>query len=1623
MLNSIRYFVILILSVFIFSFQSFSQQPTAVLSGTQSVCALQPVQLTVAFTGTSPWSFSYKDGTVSKTISGVTENPYVLSLTAQAPVVTYSLQSVSDRNYSSGTVSGSATVSWISTNFLQEKLPITISGPNPVYCPSGATVLSTTPGYTTYSWFKDNNVILNANNSSLTLMAAGSYKVISSDSCNIRSSLEVTVTLSEPFAKPVISGNSKLQCGSITTLTTTANYIKYDWMLNNAVVQSGSQNTVNVNAYGGGSYTVKVYDASGCVNTSVAFSVTEVKPTLNSFAENPLGLTSLRCLSGNNVLTATAGFNRYDWMLNGSVVKSGADNTIDAAVVGAGIYSVKVYYPGGCTSTSLNYPIQFQVSPPVPSITATSTLMCPGQIVSVSTNVLAGFISYLWSDGSTFNQINVSQPGTYTVTTTDFAGCTSSNSITIGTPATFQNVIVAATGPSTICQQTPADGALLQSIGTYSGYTYFWKKNGVQYKNPGPVNYMSATESGTYTLNLLPSPQTFPSVCYNTSNSIDVIVTPAPVTSSAIHRCGSLPSYAYTANGAGPNQHYKWYATYNSSAVLYTSTGPADNTYSHTYNLIYVSIYDATSGCETSRTPLGYLVDPTTIADKITTICSEQIAPFKISTPIYYNYIGTHKWYTVPTGGTPVYTSTTNVYEIPQPTQDQIFYVEFLSEKGCQTNRAKYTVKYAMPPTAVLTLAPLCEGSPAILTPSAEPGLNYFMYDLANNYIDQTTSAFSIPVPASGAITYKVAAIKDGCRGPFVSATIDRANVNPVPVNRLSFTALCDQSATVTFTGTALPSATFNWDFRGATIISGSGMGPYKIRWETAGSKIIVLQVIQNGCSSPKYSFSYTVPIAPIPSFPLANTTYCQNTTAVSLTGSPSGGFFSGVGISGSSYTPSTIGINNITYSYTNATDACVYTAVKTVTVNSLPVVSINGLSKTYCQSTAGVSVTVSPTGGTLTGSGISKTTFTPLTEGERTITYTYKDANNCSNTATQSVMVNALPIVSFTGLNKRYCQNSPAALLTGTPVGGTFSGIGVSDNTFTPSLEGVTSVIYSYAKDGCVSSVEKTTTVNESNTYIQFDGIDDFIKIPSIDAYNIGTTDFTVDATIIVDQLQSNAIIPLLYKSNGSDGFSVYLNKNQIFIRTGKDTYNSNSFFDINDGRTHLITITRTAGLVTFYFDKIYIGSQIVRAPSSVITSSNADLYVGRNMSNNSYFKGYIANVSFWNSIQLWPAAVNASSPGLLGYWPMTECDGQYIMDKSLYANNGVFGLLSNTESTDPTRSTYWRSFNPDFMRNAFSFNAYYNDSKHIEVPHHTAYETFNTGKSFTIEAKINSKGVYMSTYPTIISKRGNASSGFVFGIYNRKLFFKICDEIYYDNSNAYDMLTQGGICYHVAITRNNVFYTFYVNGVATSSFTRLRSIASTSSIWLGNDRVSNNTLSSDLDEVRIWNYCRSQTQLMADLNQVFSAQTNGLIGYFTFDENNESQWVIDKSVTDNHGFIGSSSSASDEDDPFSMQLMCNSMSRIEIDSDAPVTVGTPLVNAILYPNPFESNVLLRILNSDGFVNIQVIDAEGKIVYIKESHPMTEELIFGEDFPQGMYLIQFLNQPGLKPIKFIKVI
>ncbi|HRI28125.1 MAG TPA: hypothetical protein PK715_08735, partial [Chitinophagales bacterium] len=93
-----------------------------------------------------------------------------------------------------------------------------------------------------------------------------------------------------------------------------------------------------------------------------------------------------------------------------------------------------------------------------------------------------------------------------------------------------------------------------------------------------------------------------------------------------------------------------------------------------------------------------------------------------------------------------------------------------------------------------------------------------------------------------------------------------------------------------------------------------------------------------------------------------------------------------------------------------------------------------------------------------------------------QTVTYTYTDVNGCSDVASSTITVIPVPVVDA-GIYGPVCETSGLITLVGSPVGGVFSGTGVTGNTFDPGV-GTQTVTYTYTDVNGCSDVASTTIV-----------------------------------------------------------------------------------------------------------------------------------------------------------------------------------------------------------------------------------------------------------------------------------------------------------------------------------------------------------------------------------------------------------------------------------------------------------------------------------------------------------------------------------------------------------------
>jgi gliding motility-associated-like protein len=221
----------------------------------------------------------------------------------------------------------------------------------------------------------------------------------------------------------------------------------------------------------------------------------------------------------------------------------------------------------------------------------------------------------------------------------------------------------------------------------------------------------------------------------------------------------------------------------------------------------------------------------------------------------------------------------------------------------------------------------------------------------------------------------------------------------------------------------------------------------------------------------------------------------CTNAPTVTLTVVPTGGTWSGTGITPTGvFTPSLAVVGNNTYTYSVGASTCAAVNTTTISVEQFVPSTITGSIATMCITNPAVNLSTALTTSTLgvgvwSGNGVTGTTFDPALAGAAVHTLTYSTnstptASLCPSASTLNVTVNsqAQPTITAAG---PYCDNYTVQNMTVTPTGGVWSAVTPGSivsagGSFSPvsSIVGNNTLLYTLTNGPCVNTETVAVTV-----------------------------------------------------------------------------------------------------------------------------------------------------------------------------------------------------------------------------------------------------------------------------------------------------------------------------------------------------------------------------------------------------------------------------------------------------------------------------------------------------------------------------------------------------------------
>jgi PKD repeat protein len=758
----------------------------------------------------------------------------------------------------------------------------------------------------------------------------------------------------------------------------------------------------------------------------------------------------------------------YSWSVSpasGWSFQSGSSSTSTNPVIifsTAGTYIVTLTASNSCGSTTHKDTIQARSKPGV-TISSISNGCSPLTVnPSASFNANNSTITaYSWtmtggspssSTSATPGPIIYASAGTYKIVVSATNACGTTKDSTTFT-------VNASPGKSAAADKTICKGDSVNIGSTaVSGHSYSWTSTPSGFTGSSSNPKVSPSATTTYYLT-----ETITATGCTTKDTVVVTVNSLPTVDAGSDEiiCIDKPLYSLTGFSPGGGT---WSGTGVSSSGTFTpsTAGSGTKTLTYTYT-------DPVTGCKNTDTKtISVNALPTVTTKAKDTFCNSSTTVTFTGTPSG----GTWKGNGVTSGG--VFTPST-----AGNGTHNIYYVYTSPSTGCKDSALKQ-VKVVSPATA--NAGP----DDTVCVNDAAFSLTGYSPSSGGTWSGTGVSSSGTFSPSTAGVGTHTLTYSYGTGTCLVTDT-KVIKVNGLPtVDAGSDEIICIDKAAYSLTGFSPSGGTWS----GTGVSSGGTFTP-----STAGSGTKTLTYSYTdpttGCTN---TDTKTITVNVLPTVTTkAKDTFCNSSTTVTFTGTPSGGTWKGNGvISGGVFTPSTAGngTHNIYYVYTSPSTGCKDSALKQVTVVSPSSIDA-GANDTVCISASAFSLTgFSPAGGTWSGTGVSSGgTFTPSAAGVGTHTLTYSfGTGTCLVTDTKIVKVNPLPTVDA-GSNETICIDKPAYSMTGhSPSGGTWSGTGISSSgTFTPSTAGAGThtLTYSYTDPTthCTNTDTKTIKVNSLPT------------------------------------------------------------------------------------------------------------------------------------------------------------------------------------------------------------------------------------------------------------------------------------------------------------------------------------------------------------------------------------------------------------------------------------------------------------------------------------------------------------------------------------------------------------
>ena len=386
------------------------------------------------------------------------------------------------------------------------------------FCLGDSVILSAFPSPNfSYQWRRNGLPISGAQVSRFTAKSSGSYSCLISlpGGSNRLSNVLAVIAITPPTATISPAGNVSICAGeNLVASAGTGPSIRYDWMKNGSIIQSGAAANILINS--SGVYQV-IMIRMGCADTSASLTVNVIAPPLASVS--PIGPIN-KCIGETQSLTEGSSIPGYSfqWYRNGVLISGAINQSFNSSQTG--LYHV-VVKSVNCADTSNAVQVNFDPVPIANIQAGSQTTFCSGDFVDLTVQTQTGYNLQWQKNGTnipaaTNSVLRVDSTGNYRCIVSQGI-CRDTSQIINVKVSILPQAIVTPSGPTTFFT---GDSVILSAPG---GFSYQWFKDNLPL--PGiTTKSIIVKSSGQYKVIV------YNQGCNDTSSNLQVTVIPGSST-------------------------------------------------------------------------------------------------------------------------------------------------------------------------------------------------------------------------------------------------------------------------------------------------------------------------------------------------------------------------------------------------------------------------------------------------------------------------------------------------------------------------------------------------------------------------------------------------------------------------------------------------------------------------------------------------------------------------------------------------------------------------------------------------------------------------------------------------------------------------------------------------------------------------------------------------------------------------------------------------------------------------------------------------------------------------------------------------------------------------------------